>query len=213
MRHPKFPTMTRRTALALLGAAASIPLTGARAIEQILHPYPEGYGTDPNLIDPVVPWSGIMSEKQLQMVAYFADFILPAEGRAPSASTLGIHDFINEWVSAPYPEQVKDRTTILDGLTWLDTEATARFGADFLSTSNENRDNILKAAATENNPDDPAPHAFFVRLRALVAGGYYTTQEGFHDIGYIGNIPLETFPGPSPSVKEALEEQFKKLGI
>ncbi|WP_417460560.1 gluconate 2-dehydrogenase subunit 3 family protein [Kordiimonas sp.] len=213
MRHPKLPTMTRRTALALLGAAATIPLTGARAIEQILQPFPEGYGTDPNLIDPIVPWTGIMSEAQLKMAAYFADFILPAEGQAPAASALGIHEFINEWISAPYPEQTKDRTTILEGFAWLNEEANTRFGSDFMSVTGENRDNILQLAAQHKNAENPMPHDFFVRFRALVAGGYYTTHEGFRDIGYIGNIPLETYPGPSASVKQALEEQFKKLGI
>ena len=38
-----------------------------------------------------------------------------ASGSAPSASSLGVPDFVDEWVSAPYPDQVKDRPIILDG--------------------------------------------------------------------------------------------------
>ena len=65
-------------------------------------------------------------------------------------------------------------------------------------------------------PADPAlaaPHAFFRRLRQLTIGGYYTTKPGFKDIGYIGNVAMKSYPGPSDEVKAVLERELKKLGL
>ena len=41
--------------------------------------------------------------------AALCDTILPAEGAAPGAERDRIQDFVDEWVSAPYPEQRGDR--------------------------------------------------------------------------------------------------------
>ena len=59
------------------------------------------------------------------------DLIIPQDAESPSASSVGVVDFIDEWVSAPYPSQRQDRKTILDGLAWLDTEANRRFQRAF----------------------------------------------------------------------------------
>ena len=115
----------------------------------------------------------------------------PATATAPAASALGIPDFIDEWVSAPYPDQLKDRPLIRDGLHALGGKTDA---ATFAA---------LASAA------DP----FFKRFRWLVIGAYYTTEAGFKDIGYIGNIARESDPGPSDEVKAALERELAKLGL
>ena len=47
---------------------------------------------------------------------------------------------------------------------------------------------------------------FFAKFRNLTMGGYYTTDIGAKDIGYVGNVALQTFDGPPPEV-------LKKLGI
>ena len=38
----------------------------------------------------------------------------------------------------------------------------------------------------------------------LTAGGFYTTPEGWKDIGYVGNVALAEFPGPPPEVLKHL---------
>jgi hypothetical protein len=40
---------------------------------------------------------------------------------------------------------------------------------------------------------------FFAKFRDLTAGGFYTTPEGMKDIGYVGNVPIAVFEGPSPA--------------
>src|SRR6185503_1140503 len=82
-----------------------------------------GYGKDPNLLEPAVPWPLTMTRIELEATAGLVDLILPADGGAPSASQVGVPAFINEWVSAPYPDQQKQRGLIIPGLAWLDREA------------------------------------------------------------------------------------------
>ena len=199
---PYVSKIDRRTALAWIGvvgaatAAASAgvvlygPKTGGASQAQ-------GYGTDPKLNPPVkAPWPRIMSKDQLQTAAILADHILPASGAAPSASKLGVPDFVDEWVSAPYPDQLKDRPVILDGLNAITRDVLGN-------------DAAKRAAALAALPGT----AFFKRFRALTIGAYYTTEDGFKDIGYIGNVARPSDPGPSAEVKAVLEREFVKLGL
>jgi hypothetical protein len=210
---PYEPKVDRRTAMAwmtVVGAA----LGGAGVVvwgETHKEPSRRGYGTDPKLAKPEpAPWSRIMTREQLQAAALLADFILPASGAAPAASALGVPDFIDEWVSAPYPDQVKDRSIVLDGLNGLFWQAQRRFGVSFLAATPAQRAQIM---ADLQQPSAGARHAFFKKFRLLVVGAYYTTAAGFKDIGYIGNVARAADPGPSDAVKAAVEAQLGKLGL
>jgi hypothetical protein len=44
-------------------------------------------------------------------------------------------------------------------------------------------------------------------------GAYYTTPEGFRDIGYVGNVPLETYPPISDQERALLEKALSALGL
>lgn len=191
----------RRTALTWIGVVGAATAVGAGVV--VYGPRwggraeAKGYGTDPKLNPPVkAPWPRIMNQDELQTAAIVADYILPATTTAPSASGLGIPDFIDEWVSAPYPAQVKDRPLILDGLNGV--------ARDILKG-----DAAKRAAALASLPGT----AFFKRFRALTIGAYYTTEAGFKDLGYIGNVARASDPGPSEEVKAALEREFQKLGL
>jgi hypothetical protein len=167
-----------------------------------------GYGTDPDMLNPVVPWERTLSETQLAAVRAFVDFILPREGDVPSASDVGVHDLIDEWISAPYPQQRADREIILPGLAWVDTEAQSRFGQPFAKITDAQRAAIADAICSPGKAAANAATAakFFARFRDLTAGGFYTTPVGMKDIGYVGNVPLERFDGPPP-------ELLRKLGL
>ncbi len=216
---PYVSVVDRRTTLAWLGGTGVAATAGgfgkqARAATAT-KPAAKGYGTDPLLTKPApAPWPRTMTKAQLQTAALVCDFILPASATAPSASSLGVPDFLDEWVSAPYPDQVADRPVILDGLTWIEAEARKRHGADLLHAAPAGRLALLQSLTTL--PTDPAlraPHAFFRRFRVLTIGAYYTTPPGFKDIGYIGNVARVRDPGPSPQVKAHLDRELKKLGL
>jgi hypothetical protein len=201
---PKYVSkIDRRTALTwvgVVGAAAAAAgagvvlypkLTGKGAAEA------KGYGTDPKLNPPAkAAWPRLLTDDQLQTAAILADYILPASGEAPSASSLGVPDFVDEWVSAPYPDQLKDRPIILDGLKALAPKVLKA-------------DAAARTAALAALPGQP----FFKLFRKLTIGAYYTTEAGFKDIGFIGNVSRAADPGPSDAVKAVLAQRFKELGL
>lgn len=206
---PYVSKIDRRTAIAWIGVVGAAAAAGAGVViygQRSGHKtaaVAKGYGTDPKLVTPEkAPWPRILTKDELQTAAILSDFILPASGGAPSASALGIPDFVDEWVSAPYPDQLKDRPIIQAGLKAL--------GPNVLGGDAAKRSAALTAlpAAT-----DEATRKFFKRFRGLVVGAYYTTEAGFKDIGYIGNVARSADPGPSEAVKAAIEAQLKKLGL
>ncbi|MBL8554947.1 MAG: gluconate 2-dehydrogenase subunit 3 family protein [Phenylobacterium sp.] len=199
---PYVSRIDRRTAIAWIGAVGAA--TGAGVVVAGCAPGEKpaaGYGTDPRLVKPEkAPWPRLLSKQELQAAALLCDFILPASGTAPAATALGVPDFIDEWVSAPYPDQLKDRPIIRDGLKPL-IKAMGDSGK--------------RAAWLTALPEatDETTRTFFRRFRYLVVGAYYTTQEGFRDIGYIGNESRAVDPGPSAEAKAAVEQALVKLGL
>lgn len=201
---PYVSRIDRRTALTWIGVVGAATAVGAGVVIYgprmggKAEPEAKGYGTDPNLVNPAkAPWPRLLSQDELQAAAVLADFILPATATAPSASALGIPDFIDEWVSAPYPDQVKDRPLIRDGLKALIPKVVKGDAAG-------------RAAALSALPGSGD---FFKRFRHLTVGAYYTTEAGFKDIGYIGNVVRASDPGPSAEVKAVLERRLKTLGL
>jgi hypothetical protein len=195
---PYVRKIDRRTALTWVGVVGAATVVGAGVV--VYGPKiggepktkAKGYGTDPKLVEPMTgPWPRILTDDELQAAAKLSDFILPASATAPAASALGVPDFIDEWVSAPYPDQEKDRPLIRDGLKKLGGKPDSAAMAKLQKEGGE----------------------FFKRFRHLVIGAYYTTEAGFKDIGYIGNVSRPNDPGPSDEVKAHLERAFKQLGL
>jgi hypothetical protein len=216
---PYIPRFSRRETLQWL---AAVPLMSALPVETraqtstlaAFRPTAAGYGADPNLKSPIITWPLIMVPHQLQLTAVVSDLILPASAKAPAPSTIGVPDFVNEWVSAPYPEQVQDRETILGGLAWIDTEATRSQQRSFLELDHPMQNLIIDDIARSSGETAIALQGtFFERLRFLVVSAYYTTPEGFKDIGYTGNIPLSSYPPITDEERKILDKAFFRLGL
>jgi hypothetical protein len=127
MNLPDSRRVDRRTALkwmATAAAAAAVQPHLGRA--QAALPAAKGYGLDPQLNKSYASgdlWPLTFTKEQRRAAMALCAIIIPREGSVPSAAELGVHDFIDEWVSAPYPDQQRDRQPILDGLAWIDAEA------------------------------------------------------------------------------------------
>ncbi|HEX7630524.1 MAG TPA: gluconate 2-dehydrogenase subunit 3 family protein [Lacunisphaera sp.] len=199
------PRIDRRTAIKwMLAASATMAIDPrfARA-ESAAAPSGKGYGTDPDLMRHYKPgelWPLTLTEAQRRTTAALCDVIIPADDHSPAASTVGVVDFIDEWISAPYEEQQRDREVILPGVAWIDAEATKRFGQSFAGLSEANQaaicDDICSSAKAK--PEFKSAAKFFSVFRHLAAGGFYTTPVGMKDLRYVGNVPLATFDGPPP---------------
>lgn len=170
-----------------------------------------GYGPDPDLLKAYHKgefWPLTMTEDQRRLAAALSDLIIPADERSPAASAVGVVDFIDEWISAPYPQQRADRELVLNGFTWLDGEARRRFGRLFAELVEGERRDICDAICDVSRSPAALREAavFFARYRDLTAGGFYSSAAGRKDVQYIGNVPLKQFDGPPL-------ELLKKLGL
>jgi hypothetical protein len=202
--------MDRRDAIKwMLSAAATVPFLNSKSFAQAgpAIPTPDGYGFDPNLVTPSpAPWERILSEEQLRTVSALADVILPRVDDSPSASELKVPDFIDEWVSAPFETQANDKNVILPGLEWLEAESNKRFSARFDQLNDNQKkaicDDICYAPKASAEFADAAK--FFNDFRRLTMGGYYTTDYGTKEVGYVGNVALATFDGPPKEVLDFL---------
>jgi hypothetical protein len=209
-------SLDRRTTIKwMFAAAATVPslqisFAGDAAARDVAANQ-AGHGTDPDLVKEWRsggPWPLTLTEGARLTTAALADVIIPADEKSPAASTVGIVDFIDEWISAPYPQQRGDRPTILNGLLWIEAESSKRFAKGF-STLNDSQkaalaDDICSAGKAAPQFQDAAK--FFAKFRDLTAGGFYTTPVGMKDIGYVGNVPLANFDGPPLEV-------MKKVGV
>jgi len=189
--------LSRREALRRILAATALAGT-IGSLRGFAAPPATGIGFDPNLLKKEIPWPRLLTDAEKRTATAFADILLPADQYGPAASALGIPDFIDEWVSAPYDQQVKERGTIREGLAWLDTESKGRCGKAFDAAPAEVQMAIVKEMAEDGSAAKKKAHSFFTLFRDRAAGGYFTTPEGWKAIGYTGNLPMAEFPGPTP---------------
>lgn len=165
-----------------------------------------GYGVDPNLLTRPVTWPRLLSESQLVALERLVDLILPSEPPHPSASGINVHEFLDEWISAPYPQMQLDRTLILRGLSRLDEVSKKQTGLVFAQANASRQSEMFEQFCT-----DPGTAGIAVRLIELVCGGYYTTREGQAAIGYVGNVAQPKFLGPPPEIIEHLDGALTQL--
>lgn len=206
--------MDRRTSIKwMLSAAASVTALGgcafAPAVPARRGVAAKGYGTDPKLIDPYKAgelWPLTFTAGQKQTATALSDLIIPADATSPSASAVGVVDFLDEWISAPYEQNQKDRTQILEGFVWLDDESKRRFSHPFAALAEAQQKAVCDDICYVPNaqPQFTVAAQFFARYRDLTAGGFYTTPVGRKDLQYVGNVPLQRYDGaPIEALKKA----------
>lgn len=201
--------LPRREAIKwMLAASATVSLLDAQAFGAP-SVRARGYGTDPNLVISYKPgdlWPLTLTEDQRRTAAALCDVIIPADDVSPSASSVHVVDFIDEWVSAPYPQQQEQRNIILDGLKWIEAEARARFKQEFAALTQAQQHAICDDIRFEPAaaPKFKRAAKFFAVYRDLTASGFYTTPVGWKDVGYVGNVALTRFDGPPPEMLKHL---------
>ena len=198
----------RRTAVKwVLAAAAAVQQPKPPVADSMVK---AGYGQDPDILKIYKPdslWPLTLTKPQRATATVLSDVIIPADAESPAASAVGVVDFIDEWISAPYPDNVRDKPIIVEGLAWIDAESQRRFKKDFAKLSDTQRAAICDDISAAKPKAEFAKAAeFFTRYRSLTAGGFYTTPVGMKDLRYVGNVALTSFDGPPVEV-------LKKLGL
>ncbi|HKR37069.1 MAG TPA: gluconate 2-dehydrogenase subunit 3 family protein [Steroidobacteraceae bacterium] len=201
----------RRTAIKwVLAASAALRLPSVSFDALAASPAAKGYGKDPDLLKKYAAgdlWPLTLTKEQRATATALSDLIIPEDAQSPAASKVGVVDFIDEWISAPYPEHAADRKIVVEGLSWLETDSQRRFKTPFAKLSATQMTAIADdLVATPPKPGLADAAAFFARYRALTAGGFYTTPVGTRDLKFVGNVATATFEGPT-------QEVLKKLGL
>jgi gluconate 2-dehydrogenase gamma chain len=123
---------------------------------------------------------------ELRTVTVLSDLILPADEVSGSASQAGVPAFIEFMMK----DQPQHQTPMRGGLMWLDNQAQKRFGKLFVEGTTAQQTDIIDDIAYPEAKLKPgmAPGvAFFTLLRNFVMTGFYTSEMGYKDIGYLGN--------------------------
>ncbi|WP_193212927.1 gluconate 2-dehydrogenase subunit 3 family protein [Luteolibacter marinus] len=185
---------------ALLPAGASPPPL-ARNFKNIL--------SDPDYSNPDGPWEKPLTEPELATLTVLVDLILPADDESPAASAIGLPDFLNEWVGAPYAENKADLEILRGGVAWINTRAFKLHGKEFGGLAAEQQTAILDSICdpAKAAPELAAGARFFSKLRMLSLGGYYSHSSTWKSLGYVGNVAIA---GPYPGVPD---EIIKLLGL
>ncbi|HRI60201.1 MAG TPA: gluconate 2-dehydrogenase subunit 3 family protein [Saprospiraceae bacterium] len=140
------------------------------------------------------------NKQEMKTLGVLADIIIPKDGRSGSATEAGVVEFI-EFMAKDKPEL---QTPLRGGLTWLDTQANRRFEKKFVDCSHAQQIEIVEDIAypQRKKPGMSQGVAFFSLMRNLTASGFWSSQMGIADIGYVGNTPNQWTGVPDEVVKQ-----------
>jgi hypothetical protein len=124
---------------------------------------------------------------EMDTIAVLSNIIVPADAVSGSATDAKVPDFI-EFIVKDKPEH---QTPLRGGLRWLDLQMVNHHGKAFKDCSREQQIAMVDAIAypAKAAPEMAQGVAFFSRMRNLTLTGFYTSEIGIKDIGYMGNRP------------------------
>lgn len=128
-----------------------------------------------------------LTDHELTTIGVLADIIIPADGVSGSATDVGVPAFI-EFMVKDIPAH---QTPMRGGLKWLDVQSQRRYGKAFAECGESQQlelvDEIAYPAKAKLGMEQGV--AFFSLMRNLTASGFFTSEMGVKDIGYVGNRP------------------------
>lgn len=124
---------------------------------------------------------------EMATITILADIIIPIDDVSGSASDAKVPDFI-EFIVKDMPDH---QTPMRGGLRWLDMQCLKRFERQFKDCTQQQQMEIVDLIAwpKKAKPEMAQGVAFFNLMRNLTATGFYTSEIGGKDVGYIGNVP------------------------
>ena len=134
--------------------------------------------------------------KQMRVLV---DLIIPKDEHSGSATDAGVPEFM-DFICTEYPNY---QAWVRDALRWVDGFAYDTYHKNFANCSDAERRALLDQIAwpAKAKPELRAGVQFFNQLRDFTASGFYSSQMGVKDIGYIGNTALAEWHGcPKPAL-------------
>jgi hypothetical protein len=130
------------------------------------------------------------TDHEMATIAILADIIIPADEVSGSATDAKVPEFI-EFIVKDMPNH---QTPLRGGLRWLDVHCMKRFDKSFKDCDSKQQLEVVDEIAYPERKIKPRMEqgvAFFSKMRDMVATGFYTSQIGVKDIGYVGNTPTQ----------------------
>lgn len=140
------------------------------------------------------------TDHEMATITILADIIIPKDAVSGSASDAKVPDFIEFIVK----EKTEQQTPLRGGLRWLDMQCLNRFEKTFKEADSKQQIEIVDEIAypTKAKPEMKQGAAFFSLLRNLTATGFYTSEIGVKDVGYVGNTPNQWNGVPADVLKQ-----------
>lgn len=147
------------------------------------------------------------TKHEMATITVLADIIIPKDDVSGSASEAKVPEFI-EFIVKDIPEH---KVPMRGGLKWLDVYSFNKFQKSFVEASAAQQISIVDEIAypKKAKPEVRPGVTFFNRMRDLTASGFYTTEMGVKDIGYVGNAPNQWAGVPADVLKQYGMENVK----
>ncbi len=137
---------------------------------------------------------------EMATITVLGDIIMPKDAVSGSASEAKVPDFI-EFIVKDMPEH---QTPLRGGLRWLDMQCFKQFDKAFVDCDAKQQIAMVDQIAypEKAKADMKQGVAFFNKMRDLVTTGFYTSELGVKDLGYVGNAPNQWNGVPDDVLKQ-----------
>jgi hypothetical protein len=127
------------------------------------------------------------TDHEMKTIGILADIIIPKDATSGSATEAGVPAFI-EFIAKDMPQH---QTPLRGGIRWLDVQCMNRYTVDFASCTTAQQIEMIDEIAfpEKAKPAMQQGVAFFNTMRDLTACGFFTSEIGIKDLGYVGNKP------------------------
>ncbi len=140
------------------------------------------------------------TDDEMACITILGDIIIPRDAHSGSASDAKVPAFI-EFIVKDMPHH---QVPLRGGLRWLNLRSARKFNHSFSGISTSQQMHLVDEIAWPGKakPDCSQGVAFFNHLRGLVATGFFTTEMGIKDLGYMGNKPNDWKGVPPEIIKQ-----------
>lgn len=140
------------------------------------------------------------TENEMATITILGNIIIPKDEVSGSASDARVPEFI-EFIVKDMPHY---QTPMRGGLRWLDMQCFKRYEKAFKDCSQEQQMEMVDEIAWPNKakPAMAPGVSFFNQMRDLTATGFYTSEMGVKDLGYVGNRPNQWNGVPEDVLKQ-----------
>jgi gluconate 2-dehydrogenase gamma chain len=138
--------------------------------------------------------------EEMRTITILGDIIIPRDAVSGSASDAKVPEFIG-FIVKDMPEH---QTPMRGGLRWLDMQCLKRYEKAFKDCDQKQQMEMVDEIAwpKKAKPEMRQGVAFFNLMRNLTATGFYTSEMGVKDVGYIGNVPNQWNGVPDDVLKQ-----------